>query len=80
MMNNCAARIGNSPGNFVAVRRPIGRFGEVKFTAYALVVCDDKIAVLVDPSLAAKQVVNASSYLVPAIVIVVTWQSDIDSS
>ena len=69
MMNNFAILISDRAGNLVSIRGPIGRFGEVQFTANALVVGDDEIAVLVDPTLATEQIVNARGHLIPTIMI-----------
>lgn len=79
-MDDAAAGIRYGAGHFVAIRRPIAGLGEIELAADAHIAVDDKVAVLVNPALAAKEVVDARCNFVPGIMIVVFREPHVDRS
>ena len=80
MVGKFAVGISDGPHNFVSIRWPIRGFSKVQFATNALVIGDDEITVLVDPTLTSKQIMNASCHFIPAIMIAVLRKSNIDRS
>lgn len=77
MVDEFAVGVGDGANNFVTIRRPIRGFSEIQLAPNALVVGNDEVTVLVNPTLAAKQIVNAGGHLVPPIMILVSRKSNI---
>lgn len=70
----CAEKLST---NLVPLGRPVARLGERQLTADVLV-GDVQLAVLVDPALAAEQVVDAGRHLVPGVGVARSRQQQVD--
>ena len=78
MVDDASGAVGDGADDLVALGRKVGRLEEVQLAMNARGAAgDDQLAVLVDPALAAEEVVDAGRHLVPAVVVVEAGQTHV---